>query len=323
MITEQPLIGIVVLNWKRLEYTQKCLRSLQCVNYKNTIVILVDNYSCDGSLETLREEFNEVIFIENKENLGFSGGVNPGIEKALELDAEFVMILNNDMIVDPEIFAESIPYMRRDKKVGAITGKILFDDNSNRIWQAGGNINIYKSQGVPRGLNELDVAQYDVIEETGWASGAMSIFPRKTIENIGLLPMEYFFGQEEWDYSVAILRNKLKIMYIPSFKGYHKAGGSYKANHPILNIYGGYLNKILFAKKYIHPSLFFIWKKALYLHLVYRWPRIARSYAENENQALILIDAAMMAYEDSATINYVKREQLEDASRRLGLVAGW
>src|SRR4030095_15805611 len=95
--------------------------------------------------------------------------------------------------------------------------------------------------------------------ETFWASGAMLLIPRRTIEKVGPLPEEYFFGVEEWDYSTAVLAAGLKILYIHTFKGYHDAGGNYKAVDPVLIVYNGIRNKLVFAEKYLSTPVWFLW----------------------------------------------------------------
>lgn len=317
-VSNTPTVYIILLHWKDYDDTKACLLSFNNLTYKNYKVIVVDNFSNDGSVERLQSEFSDVIYVFNNSNLGFSRGCNAGLRRAYELGAEYVLLLNNDIVVDPGFLEPALAEARNGLHVGAVTGKIMYKDPPNVFWQAGGHVDPFRVQGIPRGKGEVDQGQYDEISETGWASGAMSLIPRATLEKVGFLPEEYFFGQEEWDYSTAILRAGLKIIYVPTFKAYHEAGGSYQAGHPVLNIYGGYLNKMIYAKKYMTPFQFRLWRIAFWLYLKFQWPKLARKGCSNEEDYQICLRAGYMAFEDHKRISTVGLKELQDAGRRLG-----
>lgn len=323
MKNANPSVYIVVLHWKAYETTRACLLSLRSVTYPNFRVVVVDNCSGDGSLEKLQAEFAEPVYLSNSANFGFSRGCNTGMREAFRLGADFVMLLNNDMQVEPGFLEPAVMAAGCHLAVGAVTGKIMCTETPNIFWQAGGRIHPFRVQGVPRGKDLSDHGQFDVIEETGWASGAMSLFPRSTLKSVGFLPEEYFFGQEEWDYSTAILRAGLKILYVPAYKGYHKIGASYRASHPVLNTYGGYLNKMIYAEKYMSPWQFQLWRLAFRLYLKVRWPVVARDGCKSEEDYQVVLRAGYMAFEDHNRVKKVGLEELLDAARRLGPTPTW
>jgi GT2 family glycosyltransferase len=322
-MAKSPRVYIVLLHWKDYDDTKACLVSFKDLTYSNHHTIVVDNFSNDGSLEKLQSEFNDVIYIRNSSNLGFSRGCNQGLKKAYELGADYILLLNNDIVVEPGFLEPAVAEAEQGLDAGAITGKIMYKEPSNVFWQAGGHVDPIRVQGIPRGKGDIDVGQYDSICETGWASGAMSLFPRATFEKIGFLPEEYFFGQEEWDYSTAMLRAGLKIIYVPEFKAYHEAGGSYQAGHPVLNIYGGYLNKMIYAEKYMSALQFKLWRIAFWLYLKFSWPKLARVGCENEEDYQICLRAGYLAYYDHKKVKAVGLAELQDAARRLGTSPTW
>jgi GT2 family glycosyltransferase len=323
MSTINPLVCIVVLNWRSFANTSKCLESLAEITYKNYRVLVVDNGSNDGSIEMLKSIYPAHTYILSGENVGFSCGCNLGIRHALSCGAQYVLLLNNDTTVEPSFLEPAVDIFSEYTNVGAVTGKIMYSNPKNMIWQAGGHIDLYRAQGIARGMNEEDIGKYDEICDTGWASGAMSLISRATLEKVGLLPEEYFFGQEEWDYSTAILRNHLRIIYVPQFKSYHSAGGSYRAQHPILNIYGGYINKMIYARKYLPSSLWIPWKCVFWLYLRLYWPRLARKYAETAGDHAVLVKAAHLAFVDHAHLTRVTRRDLEIAAIKLNVDSSW
>ena len=323
MKTSQPSIYIILLHWKNYKDTKECLLSLKNVTYQNRHTIVVDNFSNDGSIEKLQQEFSDVKYILNENNLGFSRGCNAGMREAYRLGVDYILILNNDMQVDPGFLEPAIAEAKKEPKLGAVTGKIMRKQTPNIFWHAGGHIDPLRAQGVARGMDKKDHGQYDKVCYTGWASGAMSLIPRSTLENIGYYPEEYFFGHEEWDYSTAILRAGLKILYVPDFKSYHKAGGSYKSGHPVLNIYNGYLEKMIYAEKYMSPTIFKVWRIVFLVYMKLYWPVLAREGCQCEKDYEIRLRAGFMAFEDHKHIKYVGLAQLEDAARRLGPSPTW
>jgi GT2 family glycosyltransferase len=321
--TKHPSVFIVLLHWKTHAATRACLLSLRSTTYPNYRIIVVDNHSCDGSVEKLQREFDEPIYLFNDANYGFSRGCNTGLREAYRLGADYVMLLNNDMQVEPGFLEPAVIEGERQEAVGAVTGKIMCTETPNIFWQAGGRINPFRVQGVPRGKGEVDAGQYERVEETGWASGAMSLFPRSTLERVGYLPEEYFFGQEEWDYSTAILRAGLRILYVPGFKAYHHIGASYRAGHPVLNTYGGYLNKMIYAEKYMPAWKWLLWREAFRLYLKVKWPKLAREGCQTEDDYRVTLRAASMAFEDHKRVKRVGLAELQDAARRLGSTPTW
>ena len=106
-------VYIVLLNFNSYEDTSDCLSSIRDCSYKNLSVIVIDNASKDDSLHRLREQFDECIFIESKNNLGFAGGCNLGLKYALENGCDYALLLNNDTVVKPDFVEHLIPFQRQ------------------------------------------------------------------------------------------------------------------------------------------------------------------------------------------------------------------
>src|SRR5690606_10813637 len=93
-------VAIILLNWNGFDYTKACIESLRQITYPHWQVILVDNGSTDGSLEKLEALFPEAVFLASSENIGFTGGNNLGISYALEQGYPYILLLNNDTLVE-------------------------------------------------------------------------------------------------------------------------------------------------------------------------------------------------------------------------------
>src|SRR3712207_3827073 len=100
----KPHVAVVVLCWNGREDTLECLRSLERARWERLTPIVVDNGSTDGTLDAVRAGFPDAVTIRSEENVGFADGNNIGMRAALDAGADYVLILNNDTIVDPGLF---------------------------------------------------------------------------------------------------------------------------------------------------------------------------------------------------------------------------
>jgi len=270
-----PRVVAVVLNWNNFEHTQGCLAALAASAYPNLGIILVDNQSTDGSAERLHAAFPEWPLVRNAANLGFSRGCNVGIRAALEDPAcAYVLLVNNDCTVAPGAIGPAVAAAEAEPAVGVVTGKV--DDEQGLIWHAGGTISLLRGQAIARGYREKDHGQYDTPCDTRWATGAMMLVRRAVLESVGALPEEYFFGVEEWDYSLQVVRGGWRIRYLPAFTGVHPGGGSHD-NHDPKFAYNYYRNKLVFQEKYLGRALFTVWLAFFRVYLAVRLrPHIRR-----------------------------------------------
>jgi len=230
---QAPKIYIIVLTWNQSELTADSARSLMNLNYPQYRVVVVDNGSHDDTVEKLHGEFGERIdLIANSENLGFSAGNNVGIRHALDNGADYVMLLNNDTVVDPEFLQPLVSVLQSNNQIGVVTPKIYFMHKPQRIWAAGGEICWWLGRAQSRGRTELDHGQYDRAEPVDHATGCCMLIPRIALEKVGLLDERYFAYWEDADWCMRARRSGFQIWYEPSSKIWHIAGVSSKKNKP-------------------------------------------------------------------------------------------
>jgi GT2 family glycosyltransferase len=230
-------------------------------------IVVVDNGSTDGSTEKLRklvETAEHGVFIQNQSNLGFARGCNVGLQYALKNGCDYALLLNNDAEVAPGFLEAAVLAAESDPAIGLVGGKIYLPDRQ-RLWYAGGRINFVRGDVVIRGFRMIDQGQFDQPGETGFVTGAMMLIRRAVIEQVGLLPEEYFFGQEEWDYSVQVARAGYKLYYEPRSVAYHRSDGSHRNSEPKY-VYNGYRNKLIFQQKYLPRRLWPVYLSALRMY---------------------------------------------------------
>lgn len=247
-MTGQPAVSIVVLNWNGLSDTIECLESLFCITYTNYNVIVVDNGSQGNEAASLKEAFaGRLSVIESPANLGFAGGANLGILKALRSDAEFVLLLNNDTIVHPAFLDELVAAAQRLPNVAAVGPKAYFYDRPEEIYSTGGRYSLWKGTAQQMGRGQRDEGQFEQPAERDYTDGVCMLIPRSALEQVGLLDEEYFAYWEETDWCARARQLGLKCYYVPEAKIWHKAERSQARGDAFQYLYRR--NALLFVRK--------------------------------------------------------------------------
>ena len=220
-------------------------------------IIVIDNCSTNNSFKILKEKFktiNDVIIIKSKKNGGFAYGNNFGIKYALEnFKFDYFLVINNDTISDKEINSNFIEYFEKNslQKIGILTGKIYYYNQTTKFWFSGGFFSKLKCSGYHFGLNETDTGQYDSIKECDFATGCLWFFKKEIIKEVGYLPEEYFLYLEDVDFSLKLIKKGYKIIYLPNIKVWHKIGASSGVNYFNPKYYYSNRNRIILAKKHL------------------------------------------------------------------------
>jgi len=243
----QPKVAIVTLNWNGKDHLNYFLPTVRYQSYENFETIFVDNGSTDESLAFVSENYPEIKILELGENKGYAIGMNCGIKKALELDAEYILITNNDVKLDSNIIEEGIKLAIKDKKIGYISGKI-YNLNDPKIFQyAGGRISKGPKKGQNRGKGEKDVGQYEMIEDFEFMDDVCVLASSEMIRKIGAYNEDFFFDFEETEWNIRIRNGNFRIVYNPRMKVWHRLHGSTGGNRfqPIPEYYH-WRGKIIF-----------------------------------------------------------------------------
>jgi len=215
--------AIVVPNWNGKKSLGACLDSLLGQSINCTIIV-VENGSKDGSLEYLKKSYSAIEIVVNKKNLGFAGGVNSGIRRALELKSDAVALFNNDAVADKNWLKRLVEVMQASPKVGIVAPKLLSSDKKH-LDSTGDQ---YTNWGLPypRGRRELDVEQYSKPERVFAASGGASLYRVSMLKEIGLFDENFFAYYEDVDISFRAQLAGWKVAYEPSSVVYHEIGAT-------------------------------------------------------------------------------------------------
>lgn len=250
----QKQVGIVILNWNGTEDTLECLGSLQQLNYTNYIVYVIDNGSSVPCTEAVKTSFPQVQVIELSENLGFAGGCNIGIRQALADGAEYVWLLNNDTVVDPNALTAMVEVAENDSRCGIVGSKILYYDKPKVINHAGGRIHPWLGRSEHIGCGEIDRGQFDKVRQVDYVTGCSLLAKKTMIESVGFMDEAYFLYWEESDWCIRAKQKGWQIKYAPRSVVYHKISQSLGQKSPIMTYYMA-RNTLVFLRKYF-PYMF-------------------------------------------------------------------
>jgi GT2 family glycosyltransferase len=200
MSTPDPAVAIVVLNYNGLDDTRRCLESLRAVSYPHLSVILVDNASMVDPAPEARRCLSGIVVIGNHANVGYAGGNNRGIERALDAGADYVIVLNNDTVVAPTIVQDLLTAFRTDRSLGIIGPVVNSLDEPQRVMTEGVRFNrgpgaeFFSPVNVPTDGDAPPTAvPVDVV------NGCCMMVRAEVFRTIGLFDEALFLVHEEAD----------------------------------------------------------------------------------------------------------------------------
>lgn len=221
-------VAIIILNWNGYEHSRNCLDSLAKLNYPNYQVLLVDNASQDHSGSRLKEEFPWIILLQNEQNLGFTGGNNVGIDYALGEGFDYVLLLNNDTVVEPDFLQHLVAKASNDASIGMVQPLILLMEDPKLIWSAGGTFQ--KWLGLSNTLGDRKHVESFSFSSAplDWATGCCILLPSEVIREVGTLQTSFFAYFEDVDWSLRIRKAGFQIQLAQDSIIYHEGNASSK-----------------------------------------------------------------------------------------------
>jgi len=246
----QPVVDIIVLNWNGIKDTLECLESLYKSDYQNLRNIVVDNGSTDDSVKAIQSRYSDVTLIETGLNLGYAEGNNVGIRHSLEHDPDYLLVLNNDTIVAPNMISALVD-AAHDYPDGVLGPITYYQDQPEVIWWAGTIWLSDKSCFTHRGDREIDNGdRYSQITECDYVVGSALFASSKIYREIGIFDSRYFLTFEETDWCYRAKRHGYRCYCIPQAKLWHKVSSSLGSGSPLQHYF--YMrNALLWGERYL------------------------------------------------------------------------
>jgi GT2 family glycosyltransferase len=247
-------LAIVIINFNRHADTLACLDSLRASTFSGGALVIVLNHETDREDDVqLKRAYPGVELIALPVNAGFAGNNNVGIQRALALGAEWVLVLNEDTVLDPACLSEMLTVANSDKKIGIVGPTVYHYDEPNVIQSAGGALDgLWRP--VHEGQNEVDRGQYEAPREVAWVSGCAFLVRRALIKKLGALDERFFCYYEETDWCLRAAAAGWRIMHAPAARMWHKGVRRDYRPRPYVAYYMT-RNRMLFLSKHGAPFL--------------------------------------------------------------------
>lgn len=293
----KDIVPVIILNWNGEQDTIECLKSIKISNNNQFLPVVIDNGSKIESLMMLKKNcsllFSNIyyikkdqidnshssivesiinsqledtlVFIENSENLGFAKGNNVGVKIAEILGSEWIMLLNNDTEIEKNSFTNLVRFINEHPDIYAITPEIRFYHEKERIWNCGGDLTYFGSRKYLF-ANQVTVDRptkgYSMIT---FITGCALLF---NFKKTGILTENFFFGEEDYEFSLRLKKKGLKMACVHQSIIYHKVGSSIKKNsNGIGQIYLYYINRLINTKVYYTKLRWNLTKALAYFYL--------------------------------------------------------
>lgn len=243
----KPLVSAIILNWNRKKDTAEAIKSIQKQTYKKIEIIVVDNFSTDGSIEYLKNKFKNIRIIENDKNYGLSGW-NYGMKAA---KGKYLFLLASDGLIEKKAISKHVSKLNNNKKLGVSC-------SSTYVWPT-------KTYLAPnRAIDGNNKTGYMVT----YFDGNGICLRREVFKKTGGYTKDYFICLEELEWAVRILKSGYDIRCFTDIIVYNKKSkiaGNYRNKQGYwytknwLNFYFTYLPiKSMFDFLRLHIKSFFI-----------------------------------------------------------------
>ena len=226
-------VAVIVVNWRKYDISEKCIESILDCDYPNFKILLVDNESDKNKIDKFKY-IDKIDIIENKINEGFSKANNAGITYAIKNNFDYVILINNDTIVEKNMISVLLK-TAQDKKF-LVVQPLIFKINRKDIWNAGGKINYFFGNFITR--KKLKSFKNNNNETTEWFTGCCCLFDIKIFDIIGKFDESFFAYFEDVDYSLRLKKHGYKIGFTCNTHLYHHESISSISD----NLKGGRLN---------------------------------------------------------------------------------
>jgi GT2 family glycosyltransferase len=268
-------VSIIIPNYNGQKYLGECVDSLLHLDFprESYEIIVVDNASSDNSGEFISTMYPDLRLIIAERNLGFASGCNLGIKNSF---GEYIVLLNNDTVVDANWLKELVSVAHNDKEVAIVGSKLLFRNSPNEIQNAMSYLTD-RGDGGDMGSHQPDEGQYDTTREVMAVCGASMLIKRTLIEEIGALDEDFFAYYEDMDLCYRTRLYGKKIVFAPRSVVYHVHAATSGEWSPFFTFLV-FRNKLLLQLKNSRASFLL---KVLFL---YGWQVVYEGLAKGVNR---------------------------------------
>lgn len=244
----KPAVAAIILNWNNAPDTLRAVEAVYKTGYQPLEVVVVDNASRDDSVACIRAAFPQATLLVNAENQGYAEGNNVGLRHALAQGADYLLVLNDDTVVAPDMIDALVEAAEADTRAGILGPKVYTLEQPNVILSAGAYLEKGGHITTPA-LGSVDEGQWDQVADVGYLSGCAVLVRRAAAEKAGLLDAQFFAYQEDIDWCYRIRDAGFRCLYIPQARCWHPDTRTGRENSPLVTYYMS-RNHLLFVRKH-------------------------------------------------------------------------
>jgi GT2 family glycosyltransferase len=248
-----PAVTVAILTYNGVELLDTVLASLARQSYGDSRTVVIDNGSTDGTGAWLAERWPDVVLVSLPENVGVTAGLNRCLAAAA--GSEFVLLLNNDVELEPDCLEELLGALVTDAQAGVAQAKLL-DFSRRELLDGTGDSYSWAGVAHRRGQGEFDEGQYDELQDVFGACGAAAMYRRSALVEVGGFDERFFAICEDVDWSFRARLAGYSCRYVPTAVVYHIGSASLGPRVSEFTLYHNWRNQIwVIAKNYPAASL--------------------------------------------------------------------
>jgi GT2 family glycosyltransferase len=218
-----PRVTAVVLNYNGADDTVACVCSLKQVAYPALDILVVDNGSTDDSVMSIRERIPGLNLVETGKNVGFAGGNNFGIRQALASGSEFLLVINNDTLVEPDFLDPLVDVLLGDPGSAVATGTICYYPEKDTVQYGGGALIGWRASGFSKNVgNPYSTVAHAQVSPVTFASGCLMLVRASDIRELGMFDERFFLYCEDVELCLRFSRAGRRLLYVPQSRIFHR-----------------------------------------------------------------------------------------------------
>ena len=219
-------IKVLILNWNASTLISQCLASIEKLTYDNFSTMVIDNASSDDSIAKIHTNYPSVDVLALDKNYGFGPAYNLAFKYLKKSESELVLILNNDTIVEPDLLDQLVSGVSLHGSEHFFCPTIHYLDSPNKIWYAGGKVNLPVGQLAHAGLRQENKGQFSEICHTGFVTGCCILASLQSLKRLGGFDEDFNMYAEDVDLSLRGKAMGIDSIFVPEAKIYHKVSAS-------------------------------------------------------------------------------------------------
>jgi GT2 family glycosyltransferase len=247
-----PSVAVLTVNTNGAALIGEFGESLAKVTYPRYRLIVVDNASTDGSLEILKRSQRDALVLQNETNLGFTGACNRGLTYCLEQPFDYVLLLNNDLVMEPDFLDQLVA--SADERTMTAPKTYLYH-SPGCLDDSVGDFDWTRGVWKQRILGKPPTPDFDRPRPIENANLSCLLVPSGLLRDVGLLDDNFFIYYDDTDFVRRARSKGYRLWFVPDAVIYHAKGGTIGGAQMPFGLYYLTRNRPYLIRKHVHSPL--------------------------------------------------------------------